>query len=132
MSATSSTDQHYFFLANNFERRSLLESLVKSRRPQAKVEVFAHPSAMKKFLETQRQEGVSLSSVEQPLKVFSDPILPNIKSEDEPEYNHLQGTNKVLNDFLDDLVKVTVHDLSDFDTSDPYQDPDFTSVETNL
>ena len=109
MSATSSTDQHYFFLAKNFERRLLLESLVKSSRPQAKVEVFAHP-----------------------LKVFSDPVLPNIQSEDEPKYNHLQGTNKVLNEFLGYLGKVTVHDLSDFDTSDPYQDRDFTSVETKL
>ena len=132
MSTASSAQQHYFVLANNYERRALLENLVKKNRPNATVKVFAHPSAMKEFLETQRDEGVSLSSPEQAHTVISDRLLPNIKPEDEPEYNHFQGTKNVLDEFTNYFDNVALLEISKFDTSDPYEEPDFSSVKKSL
>lgn len=132
MYTASSAQQHYFVLANNYERRALLENLVKKNCPNATVKVFAHPSAMKEFLETQRDKGVSLSSPEQALAVISDRLLPNIKPEDEPEYNHFQGTKKVLDEFANYLNKVALLEISEFDTSNPYEEPDSSSVKEAL
>ena len=63
MSTASSAQQHYFVLANNYERRALLENLVKKNRPNATVKVFAHPSAMKEFLEIIIESNIDFKKI---------------------------------------------------------------------